>query len=131
MTDAEMHNARERRRGLTSVIRRKRSGPGLHALWLALGLAALLGVRWAAAPRRPCHCRPPSSPRARAGLAWRPPPAAMTPEMRYLLDLNGYLHLRSVLSSRELSACRAAADRHVALCAADLTRFLGFVTINT
>ena len=42
----------------------------------------------------------------------------MTPEMRYLLDLNGYLHLRSVLSSRELSACRAAADRHVALCAA-------------
>ena len=42
----------------------------------------------------------------------------MTPEMRYLLDLNGYLHLRGALSPRELHACRAAADRYVALCAA-------------
>ena len=77
VTDAEMHNARERRLGLTSVIRRKRSGPGpgLHALWLALRPAlrpalgaALLGVRWAAAPRRRATAaRPPSPPRA---LAW-------------------------------------------------------------
>jgi hypothetical protein len=64
VTDAEMHNARERRLGLTSVIRRKRSGPGpgLHALWLALG------VRWAAVPRRRATAaRPPSPARA---LAW-------------------------------------------------------------
>ena len=35
----------------------------------------------------------------------------MTPEMCYLLDLNGYLHLRSVLSSRELRACSPARPR--------------------
>lgn len=40
----------------------------------------------------------------------------MTPEQRYLLDLNGYLHLRGVLCPRELSACRASADRHISLC---------------
>ena len=42
----------------------------------------------------------------------------MDNEQRFLLDLNGYLHLRGVLSSRELAACRAAADRHIALCEA-------------
>ena len=42
----------------------------------------------------------------------------MTPEQRYLLDLNGYLHLQNVLSPRELAACRAAADRHIDLCLA-------------
>lgn len=39
-----------------------------------------------------------------------------TEEQRYLLDLNGYLHLHNVLSPREIAACRAAADRHVDLC---------------
>ena len=42
----------------------------------------------------------------------------MDDEQRFLLDLNGYLHLRSILSPRELAACRAAADRHISLCEA-------------
>ena len=40
----------------------------------------------------------------------------MDDEQRFLLDLNGYLHLRGVLGPRELAACRAAADRHIDLC---------------
>ena len=42
----------------------------------------------------------------------------MDDEQRFLLDLNGYLHLRGALSLRELDACRRAADRHVDLCQA-------------
>ena len=42
----------------------------------------------------------------------------MDDESRFLLDLNGYLHLRGVLGPRELAACRAAVDRYVDLCAA-------------
>ena len=37
----------------------------------------------------------------------------MTPEQRYLFDLNGYLHLRQALSDRELNAAREAAERYV------------------
>ena len=37
----------------------------------------------------------------------------MTPEQRYLFDLNGYLHLRNALSDDELSAAREAAERYV------------------
>ncbi|NKB68568.1 MAG: hypothetical protein GKR89_16015 [Candidatus Latescibacteria bacterium] len=37
----------------------------------------------------------------------------MTPEQRYLFDINGYLHLPNVLSSRELAAARAAVDRYM------------------
>ena len=44
--------------------------------------------------------------------------AWMDDEHRFFLDLNGYLHLQNVLSPRELVACRAAADRHIALCEA-------------
>ena len=43
---------------------------------------------------------------------------SMDDESRFLLDLNGYLHLRGVLGPRELVACRAAVDRYVDLCAA-------------
>ena len=35
----------------------------------------------------------------------------MTPEQRYLFDINGYLHLPGVLSADELAAARAAFDR--------------------
>lgn len=38
----------------------------------------------------------------------------MTPEQRYLFDINGYLHLPNVLSNRELAAGRAAIDRYIA-----------------
>ena len=38
----------------------------------------------------------------------------MTPEQRYLFDINGYLHLPGVLSDDELDAARAAVDRYVA-----------------
>ena len=55
--------------------------------------------------RRPCARRP--------GTAGR-----MDDEQRFLLDLNGYLHLKNVLSPRELAACRAAADRHISICEA-------------
>lgn len=37
----------------------------------------------------------------------------MTPEQRYLFDLNGYLHLRNALSKDELKAAREAAERYV------------------
>ena len=42
----------------------------------------------------------------------------MDDESRFLLDLNGYLHLRGALGARELAACRASVDRLVDLCAA-------------
>ena len=38
----------------------------------------------------------------------------MTPEQRYLFDINGYLHLPNVLSDSELAAARAAVDRYIA-----------------
>ena len=37
----------------------------------------------------------------------------MTPEQRYLFDLNGYLHLRQALSDDELNAAQKAAERYV------------------
>jgi len=37
----------------------------------------------------------------------------MTPEQRYLLDLNGFLHLENVLSEKELNACREASNRYL------------------
>nr|DAC82023.1 TPA_exp: hydroxylase [uncultured bacterium] len=37
----------------------------------------------------------------------------MTPEQRYLFDLNGYLHLENALSAEELSAASEAADRYI------------------
>ena len=37
----------------------------------------------------------------------------MTAEQRYLFDLHGYLHLKNVLSAKELAAARAAAERYV------------------
>ena len=37
----------------------------------------------------------------------------MTPEQRYLFDLNGYLHLHNALSDDELSAARKAAESYV------------------
>ena len=38
----------------------------------------------------------------------------MTPEQRYLFDINGYLHLPNVLSDSELTAAQAAIDRYMA-----------------
>ena len=38
----------------------------------------------------------------------------MTPEQRYLFDINGYLHLPNVLSASELAGTRAAIDRYIA-----------------
>ncbi len=37
----------------------------------------------------------------------------MTPEQRYLFDLNGFLHLENVLSDAELEKCREATDRYM------------------
>ena len=37
----------------------------------------------------------------------------MTPEQRYLFDINGYLHIPNVLSDSELVAARAAVDRYI------------------
>ncbi|MDP6503219.1 MAG: phytanoyl-CoA dioxygenase family protein [Planctomycetota bacterium] len=37
----------------------------------------------------------------------------MTPEERYLFDLNGFLHLKNVLSENELIAAQEAADRYI------------------
>ena len=37
--------------------------------------------------------------------------AGLTPEQRYLLDLNGYLFFRNALSPRELASARHAVDR--------------------
>jgi hypothetical protein len=42
----------------------------------------------------------------------------MTPEQRYTLDLDGFLHLRAVLSPAELVEARAAAGRYTSLVAA-------------
>ncbi len=36
----------------------------------------------------------------------------MTPEQRYLFDINGYLHIPNLLSDNELAAARAAIDRY-------------------
>jgi hypothetical protein len=37
----------------------------------------------------------------------------MTPEQRYLFDLNGYLHLEQALSEEELTAAQSAAERYI------------------
>ena len=37
----------------------------------------------------------------------------MTPEQRYLFDINGYLHIRQVLNAEELAAAQAAVDRYI------------------
>ena len=37
----------------------------------------------------------------------------MTPEQRYLFDINGYLHIPDVLSEAELAAAREAIERYV------------------
>ena len=44
----------------------------------------------------------------------------MTPEQRYLFDINGYLHLPNALSDSELAAARAAVDRYIATPDAEL-----------
>ncbi len=51
--------------------------------------------------------------------------AMMTPEQRYLFDLNGYLHLRGALSDGELRAAREAAERYVATPEAELPEGFG------
>lgn len=37
----------------------------------------------------------------------------MTPEQRYLFDVRGYLHLKSVLNPEELEECRSATTRYI------------------
>lgn len=37
----------------------------------------------------------------------------MTPEQRYLFDVQGYLHLKGVLNAEEVHAARAAAERYI------------------
>ena len=37
----------------------------------------------------------------------------MTPEQRYLFDINGYLHIPDVLSEAELATAREAIERYV------------------
>ena len=68
------------------------------------------------------HCQRETARAQRAPFTRKPPlcivNARMNDEQRFLLDLNGYLHLQNVLSPRELAACRASADRHIALCEA-------------
>ena len=49
-----------------------------------------------------------------APVGRRPGSIGLTEEQRYLFDLNGYLHLRGVLSSLELEAARAAVSEYVA-----------------
>jgi hypothetical protein len=41
-----------------------------------------------------------------------PAPLGMTPTQRYLLDMNGYLHLKGVLAGSALTVARAAARRY-------------------
>ena len=38
----------------------------------------------------------------------------MTPEQRYLFDINGYLHLHNVLRDSQLAASRSAIERYMA-----------------
>ena len=38
----------------------------------------------------------------------------MTPEQRYLFDINGYLHIPNVLSDSQLAASRSAIERYMA-----------------
>jgi hypothetical protein len=38
----------------------------------------------------------------------------MTPEQRYLFDIQGYLHLKGALSAEEVCSARAAAERYIA-----------------
>jgi len=44
----------------------------------------------------------------------------MTPEQRYLFDLNGFLHLKNALDQEELKAAQEAADRYVSTPPEDL-----------
>ena len=41
------------------------------------------------------------------------PPGHVTPEQRYLFDINGSLHLPDVLRGAELAAAREAVERYV------------------
>ena len=41
-----------------------------------------------------------------------PADIGMSPQQRFLLDLNGFLHLKSVLQGEELETARAAAIRY-------------------
>jgi hypothetical protein len=44
----------------------------------------------------------------------------MTPEQRYLFDLNGYLHLENVIAGKELEACQRAVEDYISTPAAEL-----------
>ena len=37
----------------------------------------------------------------------------MTPKQKYLLDLNGYLHIPAVLTSNQLKTAQLAVDRYI------------------
>ena len=46
--------------------------------------------------------------------------AGLTDEQRYLLDIHGFLHLKSVVSGEELRECQAAAEQYIAVPPAQL-----------
>jgi len=49
---------------------------------------------------------------ARGFAAASPAAPTMTPEQKYLFDLNGFIVIRGVLSSEEIAAAHAAMDAH-------------------
>ena len=49
---------------------------------------------------------------ARSFAAASPAAPAMTPEQKYLFDLNGFIVIRGVLSSEEITAAHEAMDAH-------------------
>ena len=49
------------------------------------------------------------------GNAATPVADAMTPEQKYLFDLNGFIIIRGVLSEEEIAAAHAAIDAHTPL----------------
>ena len=56
------------------------------------------------------HARPWGERHDRGGQA--PADVGMTPSQRFLLDMNGFLHLRDVLQGEELEAAQTAAERY-------------------
>ena len=52
---------------------------------------------------------------SRAFSAATPVADAMTPEQKYLFDLNGFIIIRGVLSEEEIAAAHAAIDAHTPL----------------
>ena len=56
------------------------------------------------------HARPWGERHDRGGQ--EPADVGMTPSQRFLLDMNGFLHLRNVLEGDDLAAAQAAAERY-------------------